>query len=64
VLPNETNIVIFELNENIDAPAFMGKMEKHGLLAVSFGGQLIRLVTHLDFDDDQLDKAAEILQKL
>ena len=64
VLPNETNIVIFELQEDIDAPRFMKKMEEKGLLSVSFGGQLIRFVTHLDFDDAQLDSAVSILRAL
>lgn len=65
VLPVESNIVIFELNDDIDAPKFLNDLEhKYGIQAVSFGGQLIRFVTHLDFTDDQMNETVKILRKI
>ena len=54
ILPIETNIVIFELNDDIVPTLFLELLYKKGIKAVSFGGQYIRFVTHLDFNDDQL----------
>ena len=40
------------------------KLEKKGLLAIGFGTGLIRMVTHLDFNDDQMEKAIQIFKTL
>lgn len=64
VLPVETNIVVFQLLDGLSTEEFLNKMEAAGLRAVPFGPQKIRLVTHHDFTDDQLEAALEILQKL
>ena len=55
VYPIETNIVIFELYENITAIEFVTKMAEKGILCAAFGKQLVRFVTHLDFTDEQLN---------
>lgn len=55
ILPVETNIVIFELNDDINPTSFLQVLASKGIKAVSFGGQYIRFVTHLDFEDNQLD---------
>lgn len=55
ILPIATNIVIFELNPDIQPSNFLQIMAEKGIKAVGFGGQYIRFVTHLDFDDNQLD---------
>ena len=63
VLPVDTNIVIAELNGT--APAlFLEKLAEKGILAVAFGPGSVRFVTHLDFEDDQLDQVVKILRKL
>ena len=64
ILPVKTNILIFTLAKEIDATSFMNKLTKAGISAVGFGGQDIRFVTHLDFDDDQLTEAVRILKSL
>lgn len=63
-LPVETNIVIFALADRINPQDFLQKLREAGVLAVSFGGQLIRFVTHLDFGDGQLDVLEGILKEL
>lgn len=64
VMPVQTNIIIFSLNDKYCQADFLRLLEKKGLLAVGFGPQKIRLVTHLDFDDDQLARSNEILNQL
>ena len=62
--PIETNIVIVKLNENVDLNNFLATLAQEGLYAVPFGPQLVRFVTHLNFDDQQLKKALNILSNI
>lgn len=64
VLPVETNIIMFTLNPKLSDKAFLDKIAGKGLLAVPFGKQTIRMVTHLDFTDDQLSETKSILTKM
>lgn len=50
-----TNIVLFALKPEVNPQDFLTEWKKKGILAISFGGQLIRLVTHLDVQDPHLD---------
>jgi threonine aldolase len=51
VLPVETNIIVFRLNETYTQTEFLEKLKAQQILAVGFGPQTIRFVTHLDFSD-------------
>ena len=51
VEPIETNIVIFYVNENINANDFIKDMEEKGILLIPMGEGKIRIVTHLDYTD-------------
>jgi len=53
VLPVTTNIVIAEL-ANRTAQEFLDQLQQLEVLAVPFGPNLVRFVTHLDFTDDHL----------
>ena len=55
VMPVDTNIIIFKLNESIKQKEFIEILRSNGILVVGFGPQTIRMVTHLDFTDKQLD---------
>ena len=61
ILPVETNILIFDLAKDVDPEMFLRKLKASGILAVSLGGQSMRFVTHLDFDDVQPDALDGIL---
>ncbi|MEQ8238553.1 MAG: GntG family PLP-dependent aldolase [Cyclobacteriaceae bacterium] len=63
ILPVETNIVIAEL-EGIEPSAYLERLKAHNILAVAFGAEAIRFVTHLDFDDDDLELTKTALNKL
>lgn len=60
--PVETNIVIFELAQGINPGGFLAHLAMHDILAVHFGGQLIRFVAHLDVDAGALPRIAQALQ--
>lgn len=55
VYPIHTNIVILELNESMNGTEFVSKLAENDIHVVTFGKNLVRIVTHLDFDDDQLN---------
>lgn len=56
IKPVDTNIVIFELNEDIDMKEFILSLEKKEIRVVSMGPQTIRLVTHLDIGEQEMEK--------
>jgi threonine aldolase len=55
----ETNIIIFGFEHpKYTAPAFLAELQKRGVLALSApGGSGIRMVTHNDVDDADVDRA-------
>ena len=64
VLPVITNIVVFEVVNEIDFNEIIKKLNIKGLRCVAFGPQQIRLVTHLNFTDDMLTEAIKILKTI
>jgi threonine aldolase len=64
VIPVQTNIIIFRLNEMYKQDDFLRLLGEKGLLAVGFGPQQIRMVTHLDFTEKMLSNTIEILKEL
>ena len=64
VHPVETNIVIIKLSTGYTVNEMLDLMQKKGIQAVPFGADEIRLVTHLDFDDYQLDQGVEIIKSI
>lgn len=56
VEPVETNILIFYVNDDLDADDFIAKMASKGILLTPMGDGKIRIVTHLDFTDEMLEK--------
>lgn len=55
VLPVDTNIVIFSLSPTVEAQSFVEKLASQGIKAAPFGKHQVRLVTHLNFTDDDLE---------
>ena len=62
VQPIETNIVLLELTGNVDPQRFIATLGEKGVKVSSFGGPWIRMVTHLQFDDEMLDRLTGILR--
>jgi threonine aldolase len=55
VEPVETNILIFYVNDSMDADDFISKMAEKDILLTPMGDGKIRIVTHLDFTDEMLE---------
>jgi len=62
VMPVDTNIVIFNLTDQYTAASFDETLKPFGIKVSAFGKQTVRLVTHLDFTDDMLDKVVDVLK--
>ena len=56
VEPVETNIIIFYVEDHLNAEDFISKMEEKNILLTPMGDGKIRIVTHLDFSDQMLEK--------
>jgi threonine aldolase len=55
VLPVETNIIIFQLQQTVSASGFIDHLQLNGIRALSMGKQSIRFVFHLDVTDEHFD---------
>ena len=64
VIPVVTNIVIFTVSPDLKVNEVLNKLSLSGIKAAKFGPTEIRFVTHLDFDDDHLQAAVDILKGL
>jgi threonine aldolase len=64
VLPVETNIVIFTLDERIDTDGFLRQLQDQQVRAGSVGQQTIRFVFHLDVSDAQLEMLLAALRRV
>jgi len=59
----ETNIIAIELQDPaLDRDTLLAEMERRRVRMTDFGPNRIRAVTHLDIDDAQATKAAEVFQ--
>jgi len=56
VEPVETNIIIFYVKDHLNADDFISKMKEKNILLAPMGDGKIRIVTHLDFTDNMLEK--------
>jgi threonine aldolase len=63
VLPCETNILIFTIDETkTSVEAVLSYLKENEILAVQFGKHQIRFVTHLDVTSEMIDKVCEVLK--
>ena len=52
----ETNIVIFYTNDTVDEVEFVNKMIAKDIHFITMGEGKLRMVTHLDFTENMLEK--------
>lgn len=64
LLPVETNIIIFELQEGLSAPAMVATLKEKGILGYAISTVRIRLVTHLDISENDIHQTIEVLNAL
>jgi threonine aldolase len=54
MMPVETNIIIFEVLSNGGPVAFCEKMKRNGILCLPISETQVRMVTHLDINEDMV----------
>jgi threonine aldolase len=64
VTPVITNIVIFEVVPHIDFNLIIQRLADKNIKVVPFGPQQIRMVTHLNFTDEMLERTISVLKSL
>jgi len=62
--PIETNLLIFQLNNEINDVEFIEGLKEKGIISVSMGKQLVRFVFHLDVSNKQFDQLMKIIKDL
>ena len=64
LLPVETNIIIFELKENLTAPNLVARLKEHSILGYAISPNRVRLVVHLDITKEMVAKTIDIFNQL
>lgn len=64
VLPVETNIIIFELDDQSSSPSLVSKLKDSGILGYSISSNRVRLVVHLDITPQMVTKTIEVFAQL
>lgn len=64
VLPVYTNIVVFEVQDDLLHTDLIARLHQQNIKTVAFGPQQIRLVTHLDFTEKMLERTVGVFKKL
>ncbi|WP_194767598.1 threonine aldolase family protein [Tamlana sp. I1] len=62
VEPIETNIVIFELNDDVDDKKFVENLAGKEIFIIPMGGKKLRMVTHLNYNATMHEKFLTILK--
>ena len=62
VIKTETNIVVIYIKEEYSNDDFVAKLKNDGILCITFGKGRVRMVTHLDIDDEDVSYIVEKLK--
>lgn len=63
VKPVETNIVIFELKENHNAQKWITDLENNGVKISAMNASLLRMVTHLDITEVDIEHVIQAIRR-
>src|SRR5436190_18441462 len=64
VLPVETNIIIFELDDTITAPVLVLRLKEKDILGYAISQNRVRLVLHMDVTEKMVNKTIETIKEL
>ncbi|MCH8112431.1 MAG: hypothetical protein IH905_10850 [Proteobacteria bacterium] len=64
VMPIDTNIIIFSLKEGYTTEQILARLADKNVLALPFGPNEIRMITHLDFIDEMLEHTVQVLKTI
>ena len=62
VIQVETNIVIFDLKTEVDMTVFLSYLENNYVLTIDSGRKTVRLVTHLDISEQDIEHVKEVFK--
>jgi len=63
VLPVETNIIIFELDDSLPAPAMVQILKDHDILSYAISPDRVRLVLHMDITPEMINRTTAVIEK-
>ena len=63
IMPVETNIIIFETEEDTCTKEMTQKLKEMGILAIAISSNQIRFVLHLDITSEMVEKIVDIIGK-
>jgi threonine aldolase len=64
ILPVETNIIIFEMNNKMTAANFVSKFKEQNILCFEILPGKVRLILHLDITKEMVEKTIEVIASL
>ncbi|WP_224490348.1 threonine aldolase family protein [Robertkochia flava] len=64
VEPVETNILIFNITDDVDESGFLNTLKEHGVHIISMGQGKLRIVTHLDYTDTMHQYFLDLIQRI
>lgn len=64
VEPIETNIIIFELNNDVNEAEFLKKLNEKQIYIIGMGSNKLRMVTHLDYTDEMHETFLKIINTI
>ncbi|MEO7394285.1 MAG: GntG family PLP-dependent aldolase [Chitinophagaceae bacterium] len=64
VLPVETNIIIFELNEGQTATVLVNKLKENNILGYAISPNRVRLVVHLDINEQMVQQTIQTFNQI
>ena len=62
--PVQSNILIFQLQDDLKDSDFIAKLKEKGILAAPFGDNTVRFVFHLDISDDHMSEIKKVLSTI
>ena len=65
ISPVDTNIILIDLtNSNTDGQAFAAAAKERSIWVSALSPKIVRLITHLDINDADVDRASEVISTL
>lgn len=64
IMPVETNIIIFEVKNSYNPKSFCKRLEEDDILCLAISNTQVRMVTHLDFTNEMLNKLLKVIEAL
>ena len=64
LLPVETNIIIFELNDSLPAPELVTMLKEKNILSYAIAPNRVRFVVHLDVTEKMVNETIGVIEKI